>query len=160
MLCVKQETAYDVRISDWSSDVCSSDLLVLLAVQVRGWNRQIIEEQFGRRMVAHRADGADRQAVALRLAHVDEQHAHPVGGLGTILARGGAAEEDHQVRMFGAADPDLLAVDNIFVADLTRKGADARRVSARGRFGDAEGLKAEFSARDRGQIDRKSTRLN
>src|SRR3546814_17973041 len=54
--------------------------------------------------------------------------------------------------MFGAADPDLLAVDNIFVADLTRKGADARRVSARGRFGDAEGLKAEFSARDRGQL--------
>src|SRR3546814_16484049 len=25
----KQKTAYDVRISDWSSDVCSSDLLVL-----------------------------------------------------------------------------------------------------------------------------------
>src|SRR3546814_6710017 len=26
MLFVKQKTAYDVRISDWSSDVCSSDL--------------------------------------------------------------------------------------------------------------------------------------
>src|SRR3546814_16981909 len=25
---VKQKTAYDMRISDWSSDVCSSDLLV------------------------------------------------------------------------------------------------------------------------------------
>src|SRR3546814_10207673 len=25
--CVKQKTAYDLRISDWSSDVCSSDLL-------------------------------------------------------------------------------------------------------------------------------------
>src|SRR3546814_7337812 len=25
-LCLKQKTAYDVRISDWSSDVCSSDL--------------------------------------------------------------------------------------------------------------------------------------
>src|SRR3546814_5993728 len=24
----KQKTAYDMRISDWSSDVCSSDLLV------------------------------------------------------------------------------------------------------------------------------------
>src|SRR3546814_2813826 len=24
--CFKQKTAYDVRISDWSSDVCSSDL--------------------------------------------------------------------------------------------------------------------------------------
>src|SRR3546814_10738903 len=26
---VKQKTAYEMRISDWSSDVCSSDLLVL-----------------------------------------------------------------------------------------------------------------------------------
>src|SRR3546814_10118830 len=26
--CFKQKTAYDMRISDWSSDVCSSDLLV------------------------------------------------------------------------------------------------------------------------------------
>src|SRR3546814_2749658 len=25
-LCFKQDTAYDMRISDWSSDVCSSDL--------------------------------------------------------------------------------------------------------------------------------------
>src|SRR3546814_2906932 len=25
----KQKTAYEVRISDWSSDVCSSDLIVL-----------------------------------------------------------------------------------------------------------------------------------
>src|SRR3546814_8123035 len=26
-VCFKQKTAYDMRISDWSSDVCSSDLL-------------------------------------------------------------------------------------------------------------------------------------
>src|SRR3546814_6961953 len=26
----KQKTAYELRISDWSSDVCSSDLLVIL----------------------------------------------------------------------------------------------------------------------------------
>src|SRR3546814_14521020 len=25
-VCVKQKTAYELRISDWSSDVCSSDL--------------------------------------------------------------------------------------------------------------------------------------
>src|SRR3546814_2749035 len=30
----KQKTAYEMRISDWSSDVCSSDLLYLLALQV------------------------------------------------------------------------------------------------------------------------------
>src|SRR3546814_12472414 len=36
----KQKTAYDVRISDWSSDVCSSDLIwgegeVCLMIQIR-----------------------------------------------------------------------------------------------------------------------------
>src|SRR3546814_8208947 len=28
----KQKTAYELRISDWSSDVCSSDLLAALAI--------------------------------------------------------------------------------------------------------------------------------
>src|SRR3546814_2710066 len=37
MLCVivfffKQKTAYEMRISDWSSDVCSSDLAVLMPI--------------------------------------------------------------------------------------------------------------------------------
>src|SRR3546814_4273346 len=34
----KQKTAYEVRISDWSSDVCSSDLSVLL---VRGRDGEV-----------------------------------------------------------------------------------------------------------------------
>src|SRR3546814_8659144 len=35
--CVKQKTAYEMRISDWSSDVCSSDLCVVEPRQsVRG----------------------------------------------------------------------------------------------------------------------------
>src|SRR3546814_1904757 len=29
----KQKTAYEVRISDWSSDVCSSDLVEMIGVQ-------------------------------------------------------------------------------------------------------------------------------
>src|SRR3546814_15847280 len=32
----KQKTAYEMRISDWSSDVCSSDLLALLITQEHG----------------------------------------------------------------------------------------------------------------------------
>src|SRR3546814_5727230 len=31
----KQKTAYDVRISDWSSDVCSSDLRLTVLLHVR-----------------------------------------------------------------------------------------------------------------------------
>src|SRR3546814_8421166 len=30
----KQRTAYEMRISDWSSDVCSSDLILLLQLPV------------------------------------------------------------------------------------------------------------------------------
>src|SRR3546814_7084477 len=32
----KQDTAYEMRISDWSSDVCSSDLLATLIVDPDG----------------------------------------------------------------------------------------------------------------------------
>src|SRR3546814_3929217 len=32
----KQKTAYDMRISDWSSDVCSSDLLFFQISERRG----------------------------------------------------------------------------------------------------------------------------
>src|SRR3546814_8714583 len=33
---IKQKTAYEMRISDWSSDVCSSDLLAGIAGLVAG----------------------------------------------------------------------------------------------------------------------------
>src|SRR3546814_12800821 len=33
----KQKTAYEMRISDWSSDVCSSDLLETQAYRVAFW---------------------------------------------------------------------------------------------------------------------------
>src|SRR3546814_2607158 len=40
MICLffffKQKTAYEMRISDWSSDVCSSDLLV--AIDRSAWH--------------------------------------------------------------------------------------------------------------------------
>src|SRR3546814_7092385 len=32
----KQKTAYEMRISDWSSDVCSSDLLAIVAIVALG----------------------------------------------------------------------------------------------------------------------------
>src|SRR3546814_14995721 len=36
----KQKTAYEMRISDWSSDVCSSDLLVILALMFVAFVRE------------------------------------------------------------------------------------------------------------------------
>src|SRR3546814_10125569 len=46
MLCdiffFKQKTAYDMRISDWSSDVCSSDLLSPSRQEILALNRTIV----------------------------------------------------------------------------------------------------------------------
>src|SRR3546814_2560901 len=36
--CFKQKTAYEMRISDWSSDVCSSDLPAVAAFRALGAN--------------------------------------------------------------------------------------------------------------------------
>src|SRR3546814_10899222 len=63
----KQKTAYEMRISDWSSDVCSSDLL--------GGQGSVINPKF------NAPDGpicADlREAGALLAASADYSHSYP-----------------------------------------------------------------------------------
>src|SRR3546814_20799705 len=54
---VKQKTAYEMRISDWSSDVCSSDL-------------QLAEPRFHDRSIARMADDVG-------LVLFDRPHHHP-----------------------------------------------------------------------------------
>src|SRR3546814_2621631 len=49
----KQKTAYEMRISDWSSDVCSSDLVHVLKIALRDLLRRDIDQP-GLRVVAHR----------------------------------------------------------------------------------------------------------
>src|SRR3546814_9962471 len=55
----KQKTAYEMRISDWSSDVCSSDLLDL---------RQRVHT-VGARFDENAARPCERPEMALQLAH-------------------------------------------------------------------------------------------
>src|SRR3546814_7810265 len=46
----KQKTAYEMRISDWSSDVCSSDLYLVEPVActpASGWEKGQVENQVG-----------------------------------------------------------------------------------------------------------------
>src|SRR3546814_20678300 len=43
----KQKTAYEMRISDWSSDVCSSDLLPLEGLSKWSYNVAGIYEKYG-----------------------------------------------------------------------------------------------------------------
>src|SRR3546814_5316542 len=69
----KQKTAYEMRISDWSSDVCSSDLA---GDEHLGLGRLLGE---GRRLTVDRCapGGVDRTALVDRLAdHVDDAAEH------------------------------------------------------------------------------------
>src|SRR3546814_8058312 len=49
MMCFcffKQKTAYEMRISDWSSDVCSSDLFLVTAVTLRRPLLKVINKEY------------------------------------------------------------------------------------------------------------------
>ena len=65
----------------------------------------------------------------------------------------GPRQKDHQIGMLHSADPDLLAIDDIAVALLDRRGLELRRVCARGWFGNAHGLQTQLTAGDLGQVD-------
>src|SRR3546814_17270926 len=65
----KQKTAYEMRISDWSSDVCSSDL-------ARGFRRSYGWVSLGRRLLSERI-GFAALCCAQLLADAVELVGHP-----------------------------------------------------------------------------------
>src|SRR3546814_9971752 len=97
IFCVKQKTAYEERISDWSSDVCSSDLAKghdlpnLTLVCVVGIDEGLFSADFraGEKLaqlliqVSGRAGRADKPGEVLLQTHHPE---HPL--LQTLIAGG------------------------------------------------------------------------
>src|SRR3546814_10889536 len=66
-LC-KQKTAYEMRISDWSSDVCSSDLVDSEVFnewlqQTRAWYREQVEAILARLLALQEQAGAQESAI-------------------------------------------------------------------------------------------------
>src|SRR3546814_4695483 len=70
----KQKTAYELRISDWSSDVCSSDLLALL--HRVGLDHLLVSaiSQHAEGVVGVRAEGLDGGDVLGHALHVPGHH--------------------------------------------------------------------------------------
>src|SRR3546814_9414701 len=94
----KQKTAYEMRISDWSSDVCSSDLDIGVVMLARQCGRQrFVDERAATRGVAVDRDRdadartAQRDAV-LGLARRDRR-CESVAIIGIIDARGAVGAE-------------------------------------------------------------------
>src|SRR3546814_4890399 len=53
----KQKTAYEMRISDWSSDVCSSDLLALIDLRPYGISGKDADEALERSFITCNKNG-------------------------------------------------------------------------------------------------------
>src|SRR3546814_8329139 len=101
-----QKTAYDMRISDWRSDVCSSDLTVVAAVELVAASQQDLVEPLQRLL----------------------QHA--VGNHETALAR--VEQELDDVRRQVRADITVIAPHReVAGADLHRCQAAERALHAR-----------------------------
>src|SRR3546814_5410564 len=76
--CFKQKTAYELRISDWSSDVCSSDLTEYYARSHLSRPRRPSRRPFLPRAAPARAGGDDPPS-ASRLGRHDRSEERRVG---------------------------------------------------------------------------------
>ena len=103
-------------------------------------------------MVHHRADRLDRQPGAQRRAHVDQEDRQAIGFLRHRLARLGAGQQQHQVRMFGPAGPDLLSAHHVVLAMAGGGGGQAECIGAAAGFGDAKGLQPQLARGQPGQV--------
>src|SRR3546814_12842624 len=73
----KQKTAYDLRISDWSSDVCSSDLEAVLAhgcsLLVKGGHAE------GETVIDRLLETGEGEVARWEAPRIDTKHSHGTG---------------------------------------------------------------------------------
>src|SRR3546814_2247553 len=107
----KQKTAYEMRISDWSSDVCSSDLRFFAGAEAvalgdEGRRRRIVRRQRdGQRVVGgERAEGSAEQRV-----RSCREHRQAV-----VLALAEPLDPETEGGALGAADPLALHEAHFF----------------------------------------------
>src|SRR3546814_16584112 len=108
--CFKQKTAYDLLISDWSSDVCSSDLRLAghLAMDLDHWDQAIGHFERVRRRIG------DRDVVVLR-----------------ELARAWAAKGDDTARKSGVLGKSVSVSVDLGGRRYIKKNTDIQSLSNR-----------------------------
>ncbi len=98
------------------------------------------------------ANGAQREAALALAAQIDEEDGEAFRLARDLRQRRGAREQQHQVGVLHARDPDLLAVDDVAVAAALGERLDFGGVRAGGGLGDGERLQAQFAGRDCRQV--------
>src|SRR3546814_20253739 len=114
MICLfvffKQKTAYEVRISDWSSDVCSSDLIGRAAENLKHGG-----ELFGRGRVG-RAAGSARSIAVLDITEPRQQARIYV--------------DPHRIDRIAGLDDQLRLVRSVRPPHLVHRHPDVHAVPA------------------------------
>src|SRR3546814_2003160 len=83
----KQKTAYDVRISDWSSDVCASDLLLLDLKDLRSLLTFVAENAKALTTTYGNVTAASVGAIQRRLLSLEQQGAEAFFGEPALALR-------------------------------------------------------------------------
>ncbi|MCY1231374.1 hypothetical protein D9M72_438210 [compost metagenome] len=128
------------------------ETLAFFADQVFLGDFQVFEEQLVGLVVDHVRDRPHGQALLLRFMQVHHEDGHAFALLLHVGKRRGARQQDHEVAVLHAADPHLLAVDDIAAVLLDRRGLDLGGVGAGGGLGHAHRLQAPFARGDLGQV--------
>src|SRR3546814_5401503 len=101
--CFKQKTAYELRISDWSSDVCSSDLifddraaeraaeLEILGLDLR--RREFVRARVAKALVGIVDKGFAVEFVRARFGHRGDRHRAHLVEFGLVVRRKDRSEE-------------------------------------------------------------------
>src|SRR3546814_10896359 len=95
-LFFKQKTAYEMRISDWSSDVCSSDLSVIVhdRFKLAAVHAALIIDiaQIGLDSVVDNADWSARPGIRADISHLDGRGGNALCVLGMKIGRASCRE--------------------------------------------------------------------
>src|SRR3546814_13047494 len=100
----KQKTAYEMRISDWSSDVCSSDLFKKLMVLARGQGlsthaptAQLRRIVLGLRVIDALGEGASLRTIGEAFVRADDWPGEGESTKSTARRLGGLRSEERRV---------------------------------------------------------------
>src|SRR3546814_8341160 len=122
-VCVKQKTAYEMRISDWSSDVCASDLAGLADDDHRVGEAG--GDEVGAEIVRICLEGDEQVEAARRGRGGYAAEQREIKGVDRAAILAGAANGDERDRLAAfEAERRRVAVDDI--AQFARGDRDAR----------------------------------
>src|SRR3546814_14690748 len=91
----KQKTAYEMRISDWSSDVCSSDLGISAFIVAAAIT--MIVNRIGTRTVSGSADARNTHGSARWAKKSDVRRAALMGSVGVVVGGWKGRSEERRV---------------------------------------------------------------